>query len=469
MTEREHRRHTMRTILWTVIFAGPFFGTVQGAAVPVLAAVAQLSDRWYGLLQAAPSLALLSQIPGVLYISSVSHRLRATYRLGVFGRCTWIVLGAIPLLLPSGPLATTAFLTLIILAWIGMHLGGLAWQSLMGDLVPARRRGRYFGVRSRIAAASNLLTSIALAFTLPSVGHPQAKWIIFVIFLVASVIGIWEVSYYRSGYEPPRKRPPMKMADLLVPFADKSFRPFLYFGFLIAFSNGIVAPFLWRHLLNGISMPSLKTTLILQTSSLVGTLLTAPLWGHWIDRHGTKAAFMFAIIGSQLATMAWPLVTLERWWIGLIIQLVGVGFWVGVDVANTNRLFAHAAKGGAGYLAIFNATIAAAGFISTAMGGEIVERLHDVRWVQEFREFHSRFGLTFSPYLVLVALCVLLRTWAVIYLGRAVERDKPTPTIAGVRAMYNQLQSGLMGLIFLPYKGVRELSRRAGLTPDEPS
>jgi hypothetical protein len=453
-------------IYWTVLFAGPFFGIVQGAAIPALAQVAHLSDRAYGYLQGLASIALLVQVPGALYVSAVGSRERAIFWPGL-GRLLWIPAAAVPLVMTPGRWATGLMLALVCAAWVGQHISGLAWQSLMGDLIPRRRRGAYFGGRTRLISASTLVTSLGLALFLPDAGQAHARWIVLGAFAVAAACGGAEVLAYRRIYEPPRASAPIRAKDLLTPFTDRAFLPFMVFTFTIAFANAAAGPFLWRHLMGPVGISTLRTTLILQTSALVGAILTGSLWGYWTDRHGTKAAYVVAIVGSTVAMLAWPLVTPEHWWVGLIVQFGSVCFWTGVDVSNVNRLFAHATKGGPGYLAAFNTFTAVAAFAATAIAGELMSRVEGARWLAEVTAFHARHHLAFTAYSLLIIACVLIRVGGLIYLCKHIARQHPSPTAAGVRAITMQIQSGLMGLIYLPVRGFR--ARRPAAPPGAPA
>lgn len=450
--QRVAKRQTLMVVMWTTLLAGPFFATVMGGAVPVLAGIAQLSDRWYGLIQAMPALAMLGQIPGALLISRVSRRPRLVFFFGITARLLWIPTGAIPLVLDPGRTATFAFLGLVALAWLCFQTSALAWQSFMGDLVPARTRGKYFGVRLRLFSASNLLSSVLLAMVLPVAGEPWAAWTIFGIFTFAALMGVMELLWYHAAFDPPRRKPPLRLRDLLVPVTDRSFFPFLMLGMLVAASNGVVGPFLWRHFLAAQEMAPFKVTLILQTSALVAMLLTAAIWGSWVDRYGAKAAIWVGIAGSQLATLAWPIVNVESWWLGVIVMFVGVGFWTGVDVGLVNRIFRYGQLGGAGYFAIFNGVLAVSGFTATWVGGEIAERYHDAAWILAAGRWLGEFGLSFNVYLLLAVLCVLLRFVAMAWLMYLLPRDKPQPTSDSVRKMALTMQAGAISVLAWPWR-----------------
>lgn len=452
---REHRRQSLKTALWTVMLCGPFFSTLNGGAIAVLANLANLHDRVYGLIQALQPLALLIQIPGALYVAQIVNRPGMIFVSGALGRLLWIPVGAIPFFLDPGHFTTTLFIVLIACAWMAQHISGLTWQSLMGDLVPARRRGKYFGVRVRIFSVAQLLSTLVVAFTLPKVGQPHAHVILFATLTVVSILGAAECFKYREVYDPPRRPVTVKLSDLGRPLQDREFRPFLIFGFIIAFANGILAPFLWRHLLTALEMRPWQATLILQTFAIVGTVLTAPLWGRWMDRHGTKPAMILALIGSSVALLAWPLVSAEHWWVGLALSIVSTGFYTGVDVSLSNRLFGHGSRGGPGYFAVFNATLAISGFTSTYLGGELVERFKSAEWVKDLASSHNEYGLVFNAYTLLVAACFTLRMTGLYWLTRHLPRDKPTETVAAVRLMVNQIQDGITSVVLYPVRFIR--------------
>lgn len=458
--ERVAKREAMFAVMWTVLLSGPFFASAMGGAVPVLAQVAQLSDRWFALALAMPSLAMLVQLPGALVVSRVKNRPKTVFVVGMMARLVWVPAAAVPLVLDPGPVATGVLMGFLVVAWLCFFMGALAWQSYMGDLVPARKRGKYFGLRLRLFSATNLVSSLALAMVLPVAGSPWAKWVIFAIFCVAAVAGAAELFAYRKAYDPPRRKPAMRWRDLLTPVLDRGFWPFLVLVFIVSASNGIVGPFLWRHFLQAQQMPPFKATLILQTSALLGMLLTAPVWGAWVDRFGSKATLVFAMLISQIPTMLWPVVSLELWWLGVGVMFAGVAAWTGVEVSLTNRLFRHGHEGGAGYFAVYSATFALAGFGSTVLGGEIAERWAGAAWISSVADWGRPWGLSFNVYLVLSFVCLALRFLAVAWLMRFIPRDKPTPTAVAVRTMADQMQAGAVGAMAWPWRKLRRDSPR---------
>src|SRR5690606_12274759 len=68
---------------------------------------------------------------------------------------TLIPLALLPILYPDH--AIPILIGCAIVYFAGANLATPQWGSLMGDLVPERRRGRYFGHRTRLCSITSFL------------------------------------------------------------------------------------------------------------------------------------------------------------------------------------------------------------------------------------------------------------------------------------------------------------------------
>ncbi len=75
-----------------------------------------------------------------------------------------IPLALLPLALPT--LALPMLITCAVVYYIGPNLGSPHWGSLMGDLVPESRRGRYFALRTRFSSLANFSALLGAGLTL---------------------------------------------------------------------------------------------------------------------------------------------------------------------------------------------------------------------------------------------------------------------------------------------------------------
>jgi len=57
--------------------------------------------------------------------------------------------------------AVTMLILCVVWFYASGNLARPVWNSLMGDLVPARKRGRYFGVRTRYMSLTGFIALVA--------------------------------------------------------------------------------------------------------------------------------------------------------------------------------------------------------------------------------------------------------------------------------------------------------------------
>src|SRR5690606_9891214 len=71
----------------------------------------------------------------------------------------WLPLFGLPVLFPRH--AVPLLIACVVVYQAGAHLVTPQWSSLMGDLVPPRRRGRFFSLRTRLVTAVTFLSLLA--------------------------------------------------------------------------------------------------------------------------------------------------------------------------------------------------------------------------------------------------------------------------------------------------------------------
>ena len=104
-------------------------------------------------------LATIVLIPGAM-IAEGSGKRKLIYMLGGagFSRLVLLPIALIPFVVPP---STAAFLIILlyVLSAGAANFSTPAWTSLVGDLVPMRWRGRYFGTRTLFMTISTIVTT----------------------------------------------------------------------------------------------------------------------------------------------------------------------------------------------------------------------------------------------------------------------------------------------------------------------
>lgn len=195
------------------------------------------------------------------------------------------------------------------------NFGTPAWQSLMGDLVPPERRGRYFGLRNALSGgvlvAAFWLGGLWLnwcqrAPVLAAWGGRDAGFL--VLFALAGVARLVSTWYLTKVHEPAYQHVPgdrFSLLDFLRRAPRAHFGRFVFYCAAMNAGFGFTGPFLPWYFLNqrGYS-PGMYATLV--AASLLAGVLSQPLWGRLNDRFGSK--WVMAVGG--LGTTLWPLLML---------------------------------------------------------------------------------------------------------------------------------------------------------------
>jgi MFS family permease len=163
MLELEVRKH-LRYNFTVNMLDGAFFGAAMGLAsfvtvIPLFVSTLTDSVLLIGLIPAIHSVGW--QLPQLLTVNWIARLRRykpMVILMTINERLPFFGLMVAAWLLPSlGRQAILPF-TFILLIWQGLGggFGAAAWQSLIGKIIPAQRRGTFYGVQAAIA---NLMAS----------------------------------------------------------------------------------------------------------------------------------------------------------------------------------------------------------------------------------------------------------------------------------------------------------------------
>ncbi|MBK9128980.1 MAG: MFS transporter [Phycisphaerales bacterium] len=223
-----------------------------------------------------------------------------------------------------------------------------AWQSIMGDLVPPARRGRYFGIRNGIAGSS-LMASFFLAgwwitlcqhLRVPGVsglsGTSVAFLVIFVLACAARLVSAW---YLSRIYEPPYRPQPsdrFSLLDFIRRAPRAHFGRFVLYCMSMHVGIGLVQPFLAWYLIDQLHYAPGWYAAV-QTTSFLLTFGTQPLWGRLIDRIGSKRVLSIGglmLIGVPLLLMFCR----SLWQFAAVMAFEGIALGA-FQIAMVNYLF----------------------------------------------------------------------------------------------------------------------------------
>jgi hypothetical protein len=349
-------------------FAEIFAACATGAVITGWALYLGASAAMIGLLGALPLGAQVASLPAAWFTSARSRKAVALWAVGI-SRLTFLPLLALPTLdaLPATKLHL--FLGIVAISTVASVIGNSAWVAWMGDLVPDRLRGRFFGRRTIFLSVAGTLTSLGAAILLDRLaplGWTGAA--LSGLTATACLAGVASVMLMLRQHEPPAAAEPGVPAwqALRLALRDRRARPFL--GYLLAWNAavGISASFFAYHML-----ANLKTGFLVVAAHGVGVaavrIASARLWGHAVDRIGAGPVLVFCSFGIAAVPLTWFFVTPDRLWPIALDAVFAAFLWAGHGIAAFDLTIGLAPRASRPiYLAAF-ATAGGLGFGAASM------------------------------------------------------------------------------------------------------
>lgn len=231
------------------------------------------------------------------------------------------------------PICLAIFLPLNVGYWIMLasfvlftalaNFGGPAWQSLMGDLVPVERRGRYFGLRNAISGGALVASFLAGGAWLTFCTDNQALALLglggrdfgfLALFALAGAARLVSAWYLRRMYEPAYQHKPADRFTLLefIRRAPRAhFGRFVFYCALMYAGFGLVTPFLAWHMLDQLGFSPAVFAAAFACSQAAGVVSHA-FSGWLVDRFGSK--FVLALAGQTAVFVPLLLLPCQSFW-----------------------------------------------------------------------------------------------------------------------------------------------------------
>lgn len=293
--------------------------------IAFLAAVPQLLGSW-------------CQFIAVWWLNRLKER-KALILAGVLGQAlTWLLILAAPFLFPS-----SAVWWLIAGVTLYFMLGNFVvppWNSLMGDLVDPRQRGRYFGRRNRamsVATFGALIVGGLILHEAQGQGKVAAGFVvIFAIALVARLVSAYYLSRMIEPSYQSRAEDRFSLWQFLRDGRRTNFGRFVAYIALVHFAVQVSAPFIVPYLLRDLHVTYLQF-MAATAATVVAQVLTLPWWGRFCDRFGNKRVLSLTGLLLPVIPVFW-LCTTNLYAI-VAIQFFAGASWAGFSLAMGNFIF----------------------------------------------------------------------------------------------------------------------------------
>ncbi len=261
------------------------------------------------------------------------------------------------------------------------------WGSMMADIVPPKRMGRYFSRRSLMVGLSTLVSSSIAAAILTQFGDASMTGFT-IIFSVAVVCRVVSLLSYARIHEPPARMVEDKsfgFIDFVKESKSSSLVKFIIFVSLMNFTLNLAGPFHMVYLIENLNLPY-WTYMIVINASAVATMLTLGYWGRRADQHGNVRVIKTSAFLMPIAPVLWLISGNPIFLVA--VQLLAGFAWAGFNLCGPNFIYEAAPKEKRGrYLAYFSAVNMAALSLGALAGGVLsnyLPRIQDSRFLTLF-------------------------------------------------------------------------------------
>jgi len=282
---------------------------------------------------------------------------------------TWLPLIVLPLLFREH--AVAILIACVTVYFICANLAIPQWNSLMGDLVPERRRGRYFARRNGLASITAFLSLVLAGLVLylfAGWGHAAAGFV--TVFLVAALGRGVSVYYLAQMQEPSAPSHALEIpvtARWWQRLKESAFFRFSLFYALIQCAVAIAAPFFTVYMLRDLQYSYLQF-MINTATSILFQVATLNIWGRVGDQFGNRR--ILVLTGWVIPVMPALWMVSDSYLYLLCLQALGGLIWAGFSLSASNFFYDLVPSGRRPtYTALHNVLAGIGIFVGALAGG----------------------------------------------------------------------------------------------------
>lgn len=257
-------------------------------------------------------------------------------------------------------------------------IAGPAWFSLLGDIIPEKVRGRYFGKRNKITGTVALVSALIAAFVLDFFKTRGFLLIGFsILFLIACLARLISAYFFKKHYEPKlslEKGYYFSFLQFLKKASSNNFGRFVIYVSLINFATNIAGPFFAVYMLRDLGF-SYITFMLINLSSAIFSLLFMPIWGKFSDKYGNRELLKLGSFLIPLLPILW-IFSSSPLYIALIPQLIGGIGWAAFNLSAGNFIYDSVSPQRRGICVAYHNLLNGIGiFLGATLGGLLAQYL----------------------------------------------------------------------------------------------
>ncbi len=320
------------------------YATMMGAGESYLSAFGiflHASVFQIGVLAALPPfLGSLFQAVSVWLSNRFSNRRSLIVVSSAFQGLLWIPIGLLAFSHSDNGEAVLALIFLVTLYHCASGFITPLWSSLIGDLIPEKRRGEFFGERNGWAGLFTCLSFLFAGALLEASTSLKLTAVGYASIFTVALFGRLGSSYWLLQHDNPAYKPPkdsyFTFLQFLKRFPRSSFPRFVIYVSLMAFAVSLSGPYFTVYLLRDLHLTYLQYTIIV-CAAATAQFLSMQTWGKFADHYGSKRILTVCGYGISIFPLLW-VISGSLWYL-TVLQIFGAMMWAGFSMGTTTFLF----------------------------------------------------------------------------------------------------------------------------------
>jgi len=292
----------------------------------------------------------------------------------------WLPLLVLPVWFPQQAIAL--LLACLVLYHAGGNLAAPLWVSLMGDLVPERKRGRFFGRRTRFATITSFVSLAVAGAVLYGFSHLGLTWFGFaVLFGSAALARMVSVYHLAQMHDPQRQGTALPELTVsrhwLRSLRHSNALRFSLFIVCMQSAVGVSAPFFAVYMLRDLQFNYIQFMANTGTAVLMQFLMLNT-WGRISDVFGNR--LILVTTGSMIPFLPLLWLVSANFWYLIGVQVVSGFAWAGFSLSSGNFLYDLIPSARRSTAMAFHNVLVAIGVFLGGMFGALLTRVVPAEW-----------------------------------------------------------------------------------------
>ncbi|ONN27163.1 MFS transporter [Thermosipho affectus] len=343
------------------IFSNFYFLLTQGVVFTALALYFKFNEILLGITAAFPMVFQLLQIVTPYIIEKFKYRKKL---LAVFNsfKFLWIVVLISVLTNNKYPLI---LITIFAISQAFTSLAGNTWSSLVSDIIPSNKRGKYFGIRSVLISFSTLIIFYVFSYIIDNVSAPFNFVYVILITLIGNLLALLSLI--------PVDDPPVKslgtLSEIKEVFKEKNFMKLSFANMYWNFILLLTAPFFSYHQLKNLKISMTYISYATIAMTLISMIFYF-VWGKISDKYGNKTVMILGLSFVSVTPIIWILMNEQHWPFAMTLDAIisGVG-WAAINISLLILPMETAKRMSPMYFAVFGFFGGLGGLIGSILGG----------------------------------------------------------------------------------------------------